>query len=235
MAGEFSIRELEKVESEWFSNPSPVICSRLADLLRRAGRHDEAKEIALGGLGKWKDNTSILIVLGRCYIDLGLPEKALETFEKVHSSFPRNLVALRNIAQLHYEKQHWSRAVDFFEEYLFENPGDDEMRRLMDDARSRQLSAPEQESPANETETETEAREPAPREDDDMVFPQTQRMQKVLESQGIDPGTSSGGEDDPASNAAMGSALPSNPESLLAFFTEEERQQYGLKPYSEED
>lgn len=227
MADNISRQELEEVRNDWISNPSPILCARFSDLLRRTGRLDESREIANTGLTRWKNNISISVVLGRCYKDSGLLEKAMDIFEKVNSAQPQNLVALRNLAEIHFLKEYWSKAVHCFEEYLFEQPGDEEARDWLEEAKSRKNSS-------NKISLDVEEEE---YESDDEVFPKTDRMSKVLESQGIATGAA------PESGKTESSGYPieeeptvrrNSPGSLLGFFSDEEKQDLHLKPYDEE-
>ncbi|OPL17936.1 MAG: hypothetical protein AVO35_07190 [Candidatus Aegiribacteria sp. MLS_C] len=177
-----STQELEQLESEWVSNPSPIICARFADLLRQSGRYDEAFRTAEEGLRKWAGNNSISVVLGKSYMDAGLYEKALQVFEKVKTSQPQNLVMLRSIAEIHYELEDWDSCAIAYEEYLFENPADGEAREMQEKARSMKgmnIESLFDSGPGEETES------PLVEDDDDLIFPDTDRMKKVLESQGF--------------------------------------------------
>jgi tetratricopeptide (TPR) repeat protein len=227
MVDNISRQELEKVESDWISNPSPVLCARLADLLRRNGRLDESRAIASTGLARWKNNISISVVLGKCYKDSGLLEKAMETFGKVNSAQPQNLVALRNLAEIHFQKEHWNKAIHYLEEYLFEQPGDEEVRDRLEEVKSRKNSS-------NQISLDVEEDEYEP---DDEVFPRTDRMSKVLESQGIGTGATAESEKMESSGYPIEEESiveRTTPASLLGFFSDEEKQNLHLKCYDEE-
>lgn len=243
MASNVPAQELERVESEWVSNPSPILCARFADLLRQSGRFDEAFKVAEEGLKKWNSNSSIAVVLGKCYLDSGLLEKAMEMFEKVRATQPQNLVVLRGLAEIHYRREDWVRTVDLLEEYLFENPVDEEAREMQERARSMVSNATIDQIFASGEQDEDAAEEAAEETSDEDVFPDTQRMRKVLESQGLDePGEGeeetvlesdedAGGhplEDDPQFDL-------SRPGSLLEFFTRDEREELHLEDYDGED
>ncbi len=233
MTDKLSKHEIEELESDWISKPSAVICARLAETLRQTGKLDESREVADTGLRRWKNNTAITIVLGKCYRDSGLLEKAMESFAAVHQAQPQNLVALLNLAEIHFKKENWGKSVSFYEEYMFECPGDEEARDKLEEARSWKNS-PDQipsEIEQEELEQSTDA------------FPQTERMNKVLESQGILKEVfSEPDEEDDSVNESDGNtpeegayAVEASPDSLLAFFSEEERKDLKLKPYDGED
>lgn len=228
MANNVSRQELEKVESEWISNPSPLLCARLADLLRQAGRLDESREVADSGLKRWRNNTSITVVIGKCYRDSGLLEKALESFAEVHSEQPQNLVALRNLAEIHFKKENWSEAVKYLEEYLFEQPGDDESREKLEEARSRKNMSSRAHFDSEEDESESENQQ----------FPNTKRMSKVLESQGISAESTVGLSESGADSYSLEDDSfieQSAPGSLIEFFSDEEKHDLHLKPYDGDD
>jgi len=227
MADKISDQELENIESEWVSNPTQILCARFSDLLRQAGRLDESREIASAGLVSWKNSVSIKVVLGKCYRDSGLLEKAIETFDDVHSLQPQNLVALRNLAEIHFQKGNWIKAVNYYEEYLFEHPGDEEARDKFEEARSKIGSSAQILDNIDKDETEP----------GDDIFPKTDRMNKVLESQGISTEPTAESDDQESGgnhfeeDSQPGGTPPGN---LIGFFTEEEKQNLHLKPYDED-
>ena len=241
MTAKLSKQELETLEDDWIKKPSAIICARLAETLRQMGKLDESREVADTGLRRWKNNISITIVLGKCHRDAGLLEKAMESFAVVNSAQPQNLVALKNLAELHFQKENWTEAVNYFEEYLFEQPGDDEVRDKLEEARSWKNS-PDQ--------MPLETGEDEPEHDTD-AFPKTERMNKVLESQGILQEAFSNSEEeedddeddededvddgsDESTQEEEASAAEVSPDSLLAFFSDKEKKDLNLKPYDAE-
>ena len=226
MAGSDHSREIDKLENEWIKHPTSTICARLADLLRQRGRLDESLEMTEIGLRRWKGNMSIIIVQGKCYRDSGLFEKALDVFRVAHDDQPQNLVALLNMAQIHYKKKQWNKAVEYLEEYLFEHPGDEEARDLLEDAKTKQNSAKnfyDDDESTDESDLDSD------------VFPQTERMTKVLKSQESksDPDVVSE-ENVSESPPEDESDTPISSGSLMGFFSKEEKNELQLKLYDKE-
>lgn len=197
--------ELKELYQEWFSTPTPVVCARLAEKLRQCDRASEAEDVARKGQEKWPGNISVNVVLGKSCRDTGDFEGALQAFEKVISIDPLNLIAIRNLAELHYERGNWNRSIELFEEFLFEYPGDPEIERMLRKARESKRNA----------DREAHADEPA------QVFPLTERMAGILSSQTA-----------PSQAAAQEDNHERAPRSLFDLFSHEEREELGLRPYS---
>ena len=254
MANNVSAQELEQVESEWVSNPSPILCARFADLLRQSNRFDEALKIAEEGLEKWKNNNSISVVLGKCYLDAGLLEKARDMFEKIRASQPQNLVVLRSLAEIHFRMESWEKCVALFEEYLFENPSDEEDREMQEKARSgkgtsiEDLFAEDSAVDGNLDVMGDESDDERIFASDDGIFPDTDRMKKVLQSQGYGsdsqpvPPEEEGKVPVDVSGEKEGYPIEkdsvfdrTSPASLLEFFTDGEKEELKLEAYDGED
>ncbi len=246
MAG-VSAEELRELEERWEKGPSPLVCSRLADLLRREGRTGEALAVAAEGLKRWRTNASISIVMGRCYQDSGRLTDAATVYESVLEEHPRNLVALKSLAMIHYSRRRWARAVEMFEEYLFEHPGDDEARERMEEASERAGESEDTYGSADDDGDEPDEGAPLPGDEDDgrlegagasatdageplradeqgVPYPRTSRMEKVLREQGIE-------EDAAPADRSLSDGAP---RKLLDLFSEEERLELGLSPYGVE-
>lgn len=223
--------ELSGLEDEWRSNPSQTSCARLADLLRQAGRFDEAIELATEGLRQWPASTSIEIVMGKCCRDSGKFDGAMGAFRSVLDRQPQNLVALRSMAEITFESKRWREAVDHLEEYLLEHPGDQEARDMLDEARSRCERMPQV------TGNELDAIDPQQDSVDEQVFPETERMNRILREQGLpvnDGQDDSLADDTVRMDDPIGREVPAEAASLLDLFTEEEREELDLRSFEGE-
>lgn len=219
--------DIDRLLLQWQEHESAMLCTRLADMFRRAKRLEEAVNLALKGLDKWVGNTSITIVLARTYRDAGDLDKSNEYFKQVYEKQPRNLVVLKNLGEISYTKGHLNKAAQYFGDYLAEHPGDDDIREKLDSIRSTSIRIPSKE-PLEEVITTLDDDIQEIEEDISDNFPKTERMAKVLREQGITP------EEEKEEKSVIVEAVKDeeNPNlSLLDFFSVEEREKYGLKPY----
>jgi predicted Zn-dependent protease len=210
--------EIQELYQSWLSNPAPAICVRLAGKLRRLERNSEALDVARKGLTDWPDNISVNVMFGRCALDNDLTEEATAVFEKVISIDPLNLIAIKSLGELHYEKGNWNRSIELFEEYLFEYPGDPEIEAILEKARKKK------------EESLREARLTG----QDVKYPETGRMASILAAQkapGDTPGetpSSSATDGGPGDRSSSGDRAP---RSLYDLFTPEECEELGLSTY----
>ncbi|GEM_PF-903959 len=258
MADDMLRLELERVEEEWVGNPTPIVCARFADLLRRSGRVDEALDVAGEGLKQWKDNASISVVLGKTCLDAGMIRKAREILEDVRKKQPQNLVVLKSLAEACFRMEDWDCCDDLLDEYLFENPSDEEANEMQDKARAMKKSAAAAAGFREGPETGVEdgkssagesgsVERPAEGGDDrdsagdgvDDRYPDTERMKKVLDSQGYLPAGDERKED-PGEEENGGSVEEEEEEEVdsvkfLDFFTDEEKKELGLEDYESDE
>lgn len=216
--GENEIQELYQI---WLSNPAPAICVRLAGKLRRIERNSEALDVARKGLADWPDNISVNVMFGRCALDNDLTEEATAVFEKVISIDPLNLIAIKSLGELHFEKGNWNRSIELFEEYLFEYPGDAEIETILEKARKKK----------------EEGLRNARLTGQDVNYPDTGRMASILAAQktGGSPGKDNTGETPPASSengpTERAEGGERAPRSLYDLFSPEECEELGLSTY----
>ena len=245
--------EIDDLYQKWISSPSAVVGARLADRLRVSGRLDEAAEIAGQALEEWPANMSLQVVLGRCHLDGGRLDEARESFSAVRSRDPLNLVALRSLAEIAVMQESWDEAVELIEEYLFENPTDEEAEQMLEKAKLARKEEPAAPSAEAGEEPSGDGGERPPAESGEaegkpQEFPETRRMEKILAGQSEDDGDGGDGEPESAtgeaeaegsapsgqrSGAAEVSGMRREPRSLLDLFTEKERAELDLQPFEE--
>ena len=214
-----SENEIQELYQSWLSKPSPAVCVRLAGKLRRSNRSAEALDIARKGHADWPDNISVNVIFGRCALDENHLDEAMKVFETVISIDPLNLIAIKSLAELHFEKSNWNRSIELFEEYLFEYPGDPEIEEMLNKARKKK----------------DEALRDARLTGQDVKYPETGRMASILAAQKPDQ-TGGPGLDGPAvkldaADTNREERRERAPRSLYDLFTPEECEELGLSTY----
>lgn len=130
----------------------PKTFARLADLYRQDGRFDEAISVCREGLEEFPDYGSGHMVLALTYQERGETEKALIEFHSALKSEPDNLLALKSIADIHWQASEFSLARSYYRQAL-------QRDRFLSEARERirRNPKPEQsESLADEEPTESD-------------------------------------------------------------------------------
>jgi tetratricopeptide (TPR) repeat protein len=112
------LRPSEKDPSEALKEGMPQTFARLADLLRLDGRYDEAESVCLEGLKEFPGYDSGHIVLALTYRDKGEIEKALIEFHAALKCEPENLLALKSIADIHWDAEEFSLARSYYRQVL---------------------------------------------------------------------------------------------------------------------
>jgi len=94
-------------------DPASIAFAQLAEELRRAGRNEEAVDVATVGLSHHPAYLSARVTLGRALLELGRLDEAAAEFEYVVRSAPDNLTAVRQLADIHQRRRqstHESRS-----------------------------------------------------------------------------------------------------------------------------
>lgn len=110
-------RKLEK-------DPASRLFGQLAEELRKDGRHDEAIEVARGGLEKNPNYPSARLTLARALLDSGRPTEARPELESVVRASPDNILAGRLLAETLADLGETAQAIKQFERALVFVPGD---------------------------------------------------------------------------------------------------------------
>ena len=87
-------------------DPASIAFAQLAEELRRAGRNEEAVDVATEGLSHHPAYLSARVTLGRALLELGRLDEAAAEFEFVVRSAPDNLTAVRQLADIHQRRRH---------------------------------------------------------------------------------------------------------------------------------
>ena len=98
--GEKDFSEIARLSERYNKDPKSKIFVQLADAYRKSNMIDEALEILNKGLAFNPNYPLAYLILGKCYFDKRMYEKAKESFGKTLNYDPQNIVALRMLAQI---------------------------------------------------------------------------------------------------------------------------------------
>ncbi len=112
------LRLSEKDLCEALKEGMPQTFARMADLLRLDGRYDEAESACLEGLKEFPGYGSGHMVLALTYRGKGEIERALIEFHTALKCEPENLLALKSIADIHWEAEEFSLARSYYRQVL---------------------------------------------------------------------------------------------------------------------
>jgi tetratricopeptide (TPR) repeat protein len=139
----------------------PKTFARLADVYRQDGRLDEAVSVCREGLEEFPDYGSGHMVLALTYQERGETEKALIEFHSALKCEPDNLLALKLIADIHWDASEFSLARSYYRQALQKD-------RFLSEAIERVRKNPKPESPKSipdEKPTEPDSRSNMPEVD----------------------------------------------------------------------
>jgi predicted Zn-dependent protease len=126
----------------------------LADLYRRAGRHDQARRLLERGLAEQPGVVSARAALALVLAELGEAAGAAREAATVIELDPDHLVARRLLARDAVRREDWTAACDHYEHLLRLEPEDADIRRALREARGQAEARPKAEPaprPADQT------------------------------------------------------------------------------------
>jgi tetratricopeptide (TPR) repeat protein len=126
----FSEERLTQLVERWHREPSSRIFVQLAEEYRRGGRLREALGVLERGLTHHPNYVSALVVLGRCRLEAGEPERAAEAFERALGHDPAQLVANKLIIEAHLRAGRPEKAKERLDFYRLFNDRDEEIEGL---------------------------------------------------------------------------------------------------------
>src|SRR4051812_9516200 len=87
--------EIAKLEALYASNPEGRVFTHLAEVYRKSGELDKARQILNDGIRRHPDSASAFVVLGRVMSDSGDNAAGFDAFKRALALDTGNLVALR--------------------------------------------------------------------------------------------------------------------------------------------
>ena len=129
-------------------DPSSPVYVELAEVLRRAGRQEEALRVVTHGLGRHPQHADGFDCLGRIHADLGHADEARSAWERALQIAPEHSGALRGVAFLYFRGGDAKRAATALEHALEVDPADEAARKALEMVRgtrgwSPNLAAPQ--------------------------------------------------------------------------------------------
>jgi tetratricopeptide repeat protein len=123
------------------NDPASIAFAQLAEEYRRARRYQESVTACQTGLKIHPRFLSARITLGRALMELGQIEEACEELTLVLKSEPRNLAAIRALADAHRRRGAWSEALAQYRAALELSSNDPDLARAVSEL-SVQTGAP---------------------------------------------------------------------------------------------
>ena len=105
--------------------PYSRVFAPLADLLRQAGRWEDALELLEDGLGRHPDYVSALVIKGRTLVDAGRMDQARLVLARVLELDAENFVVLRLLTEDARSREAWEEAIPLLEKLVVLDPDDE--------------------------------------------------------------------------------------------------------------
>lgn len=118
-------------------NPNSKIFAPLAEAYRKAGRLDEAMEIALDGVSRFPDYPGGKVALARIYFDRHQYLDVVSRLEEVCADHPDNLSAQKLMAESLLVLGREKESLNHFKYLLLGSPSDDELKNIVSELESR--------------------------------------------------------------------------------------------------
>ena len=114
------------------NDPASIAFAQLAEELRRAGAYQEAIDTCHAGLSLHPGYLSARVTLGRALLELERVHDAQEEFERVLSSAPENLAAIRGLADIHHSQGAMTDALKYYRAALALARNDPDLQHTVD-------------------------------------------------------------------------------------------------------
>jgi tetratricopeptide (TPR) repeat protein len=121
----------DQLQRKFRGPPGSPGFSRLADVLRKDGKLDEAIQLCQEGLKARPNTLSGYMVLGKTLMDAGRVEEARDQFEAALRQDPRCLSAMHYLARIMTQLQWAEAAAGYYRSILEVEPWDAEIRALL--------------------------------------------------------------------------------------------------------
>ena len=112
-------------------DPASIAFAQLAEECRRAGNLDEAISVSRAGLAAHPGFVSARVTLGRALLQVNQLDEARIEFERVLTTAPENLAAIRGLGQTHERQGRLADALAQYRVALALAPTDPELDQIV--------------------------------------------------------------------------------------------------------
>ena len=123
--------EIEKLERRWKENPQGTVFAPLAEVYRKDGQFEKAREVLRIGLENNPGHIPGNIVLGRCCLDLKEDGAAEAAFVHVLELDAENVIALKALADITERQQRLAESEQWLRQLVAVDPSNDEAREQL--------------------------------------------------------------------------------------------------------
>ncbi|MBN1504258.1 MAG: tetratricopeptide repeat protein, partial [Candidatus Eisenbacteria bacterium] len=122
---------IEELWEKYSSTPSSTEFMTLAEQLRRRGCQGQAVEICARAKAAYPGYVSCRVLLGRCLMEMGRRDEALNELEQVLELDRENAFSLRAMAELRMAQGNLSEAANYYRALVRINPADLDMQQKL--------------------------------------------------------------------------------------------------------
>ena len=128
-------QEIEIFSGRLAQDPYSRVFAPLADLLRLAGRFEDALELLDDGLGRHPEYLSALVIKGRTLLDSGRVDQARQVLARVLEQDPENFIVLRLVTEDARSRRAWDESIPLLEKLVVLDPDDERWPGALSEAR----------------------------------------------------------------------------------------------------
>lgn len=132
---------IQRYEQELADDPQSRVFAPLAEAYRKAGRLEDAINVARTGLDVHPGYSAGLVVLGRALYEKGELDNAAEILQSAVSDNPENYLGQKFLGKVLMDKGENPGAMKAFEAANFISPEDEEVTRLLEEVKGK-IAAP---------------------------------------------------------------------------------------------
>ncbi|HEY7027424.1 MAG TPA: tetratricopeptide repeat protein [Gemmatimonadales bacterium] len=133
--------EIDKLERRWKENPQGTVFAPLAEVYRKDGQLERAREVLRQGLVNNPDHIPGNIVLGRCCLDMGDDGGAEAAFSHVLELDPENVIALKALGEITERQGRLAEASQWLGRLMQVDPTNEDAREQLKRVESVQQQA----------------------------------------------------------------------------------------------